>query len=334
MFLSAIVKWVSDDNWRNMSALRYHFETQPIPTWTSWHAHWSPHLLLSIACFGMFVIEGIVPFLYFMPRRTRMLGFWMTVLLQVSIMATGNYGFFNVLAIVLAFSLLDDAAVARLYSLPLKWQRHLITPPVMIDRRPILRPIFVWPLALVVFIVGLMMAVIDVSRTRVDWPAPLARLAQYVGPFNSANAYGLFRVMTTERPELVIEGSNDGSTWKEYAFKWKAGDVNRAPAFCEPHMPRLDWQMWFAALAPEYVQPWVQNLVYRLLTGQPEVLKLMDANPFPDHPPRYIRIVLYDYHFSTPAERKATGARWTRKPLRLYLPPVSIQRAIDDRFKL
>ncbi len=126
MFLSALVKWFSgDETWRNMTALRFHFETQPIPTWTSWYAHNSPHWMLAFGCFAMFFIEGIVPFLYFAPRRARMFAFWLTVLLQLTIMATGNYGFFNLLTIVLAFSLLDDAAVARLFH-----RNHAATSPL------------------------------------------------------------------------------------------------------------------------------------------------------------------------------------------------------------
>jgi hypothetical protein len=119
MFWSALVKWFSgDDSWRNMTALRYHFESQPLPTWTSWYAHHSPNWMLAVSCAVMFFIEFVVPLTYFMPRRTRMLGFWLTVLLQVNIMATGNYGFFNILAIVLAFSLLDDAAVSTVTARP------------------------------------------------------------------------------------------------------------------------------------------------------------------------------------------------------------------------
>src|SRR6185437_8257829 len=222
-------------------------------------------------------------FLYFAPRRTRMFAFWLTVLFQLTIMATGNYGFFNLLTIVLAFSLLDDAAIARLFrrkppELPLS------------PRRPILRPIFVWPIAVVVFIVSAMQGIDRVVLRQIDWPQPLASLQTHIAPFDSTNAYGLFAVMTKTRPELIVEGSDDGVDWKEYTFKWKIGDVDRAPSFCEPHMPRLDWQFWFAALYQEGNAHWLQSFAYRLLTAQPQVLKLIGTNPFPDHPPKYIRV--------------------------------------------
>src|SRR5439155_24699265 len=127
----------------------YHFETQPLPTWTSWYAHHSPHWMLSFSCAAMFFIEFIVPFFYFLPRRTRLLGFWLTVLLQVNIMITGNYGFFNILAIALAVTLLDDPALAWIF-------RIRAIAPRRLERRPILRIIAVWPIAVVIFIVTTM----------------------------------------------------------------------------------------------------------------------------------------------------------------------------------
>jgi hypothetical protein len=124
--------------------------------------------------------------------------------------------------------------------------------------------------------------------------------------------------MTTQRPEILIEGSDDGTTWKSYSFKWKPGDVNRAPVFATPHMPRLDWQMWFAALDGPSNSPWIAPFVDRLLEGSPAVLRLLENNPFPDHPPQFIRAVLYDYHFTTRSTHKITGAWWRRQAIGLY----------------
>ena len=204
-------------------------------------------------------------------------------------------------------------------------------------RRPILRPIFVWPLAVVVFTVSAMEGIDRVALRQIDWPQPLASLQASIAPFDSTNAYGLFAVMTKTRPELIVEGSDNGVDWKEYAFKWKVGDVDRAPSFCEPHMPRLDWQFWFAALYQEGNANWMQNFAYRLLTGQPQVLKLLGTNPFPDHPPKYIRIGMYDYRFTTPAERTTSRAWWVRTPLRVVLPPMHLSQPrspVDDSFRL
>ena len=130
--------------------------------------------------------------------------------------------------------------------------------------------------------------------------------------------------MTTERREIIVEGSNDGVNWLPYEFKYKPGDVNRRPAFVAPHQPRLDWQMWFAALGDYRQNPWFMDFCERLLQGSPEVLALLEKNPFPDHPPRYIRAELYDYHFTDLAERRATGAWWKREFIGEYLPPISL----------
>jgi lipase maturation factor 1 len=122
------------------------------------------------------------------------------------------------------------------------------------------------------------------------------------------NPYGLFAVMTTERPEITIEGSRDGSNWREYVFKYKLGPLERAPLWNMPHQPRLDWQMWFAALDNVAGQPWFASLLQRLLEGSPEVLGLLKSDSFADKPPKYVQALIYDYRFATPIERSATAA--------------------------
>ena len=156
------------------------------------------------------------------------------------------------------------------------------------------------------------------------WFLPVAVVDVWLSPLRTVNSYGLFAVMTTERREIVVEGSNDGTNWLAYEFKYKPGDVNRRPAFVAPHQPRLDWQMWFAALGDYRQNPWFANFCERLLQGSPEVLALLEKNPFPGHPPRYIRAELYDYHFTSFAERRATGAWWKREFIGEYLPPLSL----------
>jgi hypothetical protein len=131
--------------------------------------------------------------------------------------------------------------------------------------------------------------------------------------------------MTTQRPEIILEGSNDGQNWLPYEFKYKPGDLQRAPPVVAPHQPRLDWQMWFAALGSYASNPWFLRFIERVLTGSPEVLRLIAKNPFPDKPPRYIRAVLYDYHFTTPEEKSQDGSWWRRQPLDLYLPPATLE---------
>ncbi len=140
------------------------------------------------------------------------------------------------------------------------------------------------------------------------------------------NGYGLFRVMTKERGEIVIEGSADGIDWLPYEFKWKPGDLMRAPGWCAPHQPRLDWQMWFAALGSYRENPWFGRLIVRLLHGSQDVRQLLAKDPFPHEPPRYIRATFYRYRFTTSRERRETGVWWKREELREYLPSVSLDQ--------
>ena len=154
----------------------------------------------------------------------------------------------------------------------------------------------------------------------------VARVLGYVEPFDLVNSYGLFRDMTHTRPEIVIEGSNDGRSWLEYEFRWKPGDLARRPRFVEPHQPRLDWQMWFAALSRfgDERNRWFEALMRRLLEGLPPVVALLEKNPFPDAPPRYVRAILYDYHFTDAKAHRETGAWWRREKLGMYCRPLSL----------
>ena len=157
-------------------------------------------------------------------------------------------------------------------------------------------------------------------------PSPILAALDAVSPFRSLNTYGLFAVMTVDRPEIVIEGSNDRRTWKPYEFKWKAGDPAERPRFVAPHMPRLDWQMWFAALGNYQDNPWFTRLMARLLEGSPEMLALLKSNPFPERPPRFVRAVRYTYRFTDRETRRETGAWWRRDQAGLYSPPMSLKR--------
>src|SRR2546421_3047419 len=324
MFLSGVTKLVSGDPaWRHLTSLDYHFWTQPLPTWPAWYAHWTPVWAHRAMTLAILAIELLVPWLIFVPerwRRARYVGCALLVLGQLAIALTGNYGFFNLLAIVLCVPLLDDGVLERVLPLRLaatepqpRWQRYRI--------RGVAPALAL--LSLLAFAREIMHTLPN-TRGAVDMP-----LLGAVEPLRSVNGYGLFRVMTTERPEIVIEGSRDGMRWSEYGFRWKPGDVRRRPAFVAPHMPRLDWQMWFAALNPEGARDWLLSLLRHLLAGTPEVLALLGDDPFPDGPPRFVRLAYYRYRFSTPRERATSGAWWQRerggeltKPLSLaQLPP-------------
>ncbi len=311
MFLSGLVKLVGGDpTWRAWEAMKYHYETQPLPTWTSWYVHQLPSWSHKASVGFLFWAELIAPFLIFGPRRLRMVGFGSMVLLQVGIMATGNYGFFNVLAIVLCLSLVEDR----------DWGRRDFTPVDPADRPSRWRRAPLW-LATAVIVPVTTMEAVDASHVTVIFPDRLEALRRWVAPFRSMNSYGLFAMMTTERPEILVEGSHDGETWTEYPFRWKPGDVGRAPRFCVPHLPRLDWQMWFAALSGDCRrQPWFLAFERRLLEGSPDVLALLASDPFPDGPPRYLRARLCLYHFTG----RGSSAWWQSEDVGLFCPPITI----------
>jgi lipase maturation factor len=181
------------------------------------------------------------------------------------------------------------------------------------------------PVAEAVLMLSAAQTLMRLSRSS-ELPRPILTLLEAAAPLRTVNSYGLFAVMTTTRPEIVVEGSNDGVTWLPYEFKWKPGDLNRRPAFVAPHQPRLDWQMWFAALGNYRQNPWFVNFLIRLLQGSSEVLTLLEKNPFPDKPPRYVRAALYEYRFTDRATRDENGAWWRRERKGLYCPEISLRQ--------
>jgi predicted DCC family thiol-disulfide oxidoreductase YuxK len=324
MFASGVVKLASGDAaWHGLTALTVHYETQPLPTWIGWYVHQLPVAAHKILCVAMFAIELVVPFLIFLQRRPRFVAFWLFVTLQLVIALTGNYTFFNLLTAVLCVPLLDDHALTRFA------RKRIESSQTLRPRRTgALRIIGLSALGLAA-IVWLSVSTVELlGAFHYRWsPAsPLVRLYRTVAPFRSINGYGLFAVMTMARPEIIVEGSNDGVTWLPYEFKYKPGDPTRPPRFVAPHQPRLDWQMWFAALGEVRQNPWFVNFCLRLLEGKREVLALMKTNPFPDKPPKYIRASLYDYRFTNFQQRRVNGSWWRREYKGEYLPAISLNR--------
>jgi hypothetical protein len=312
IFLSGVVKLTSGDpNWRNLTAMTFHYWSQPLPTWTSWYAaHW-PLWFQKFSCVSIFVMELGIPIFVFGPRRVRLVAVVGIVSLQLLILSTGNYGFFNLLAIVLCIPLLDDAMLPRLW--PERWTRTAHPKlPTSSDADLKLARLY----ATVVFsaIVGCVTLNAAVQRAglRVPLPAGIASALDAFAPLRSMNSYGLFAVMTTDRQEIIFEGSNDKVHWKEYQFKWKPGDLGRRPAFCTPHMPRVDWQLWFASLDPRGNSEFLLHIVQGILRGSEPVMGLMGDDPFNGHPPKFVRLKVYQYRFTTPAQGTATGDWWTR----------------------
>jgi len=318
IFLSGVVKLASGDpSWRHFTALPVHYETQPLPTPLAWYMYQLPSWFQRSSVGFVFFVELIVPFLIFAPRRLRCFAAGAMVALQVLILLTGNYAFFNLLTIGFCLFLLDDGFFRRV------WPKAVGLP----TSATTYKKSSAWSRAVcrAFAVLALFVGGFQVARP-FGWHWSLADATiQSVSPFQIINSYGLFAAMTTTRPEIVIEGSNDGVTWLPYEFKCKPGDLNRRPAWVAPHQPRLDWQMWFAALGDYQSDPWIVRFMVRLLQASPEVLQLLGHNPFPEAPPHYVRAMLYQYHFATPAERASTGAWWSRELKGVYVPAGSLR---------
>jgi predicted DCC family thiol-disulfide oxidoreductase YuxK len=317
MFMSGVVKLLSGDpNWWNLSALSYHFLTQPLPTPLAWYAAQLPPGLLKFATGATFFVELVLPFLIFCPRRLRFGAAFGILLLQGSILITGNYNWFNLQTMLLCLPLFDDAALRTI--LP----RRL--PPLLLPRSDTPRR------AVTLVVTALALLIVFCSLVRMDerfggappeWAQAVDGL---INPLQIVSAYGLFSIMTTKRHEIVIEGSYDGVEWGEYEFRYKPGDVTRAPPWNIPHQPRLDWQMWFAALDDPRNVRWFWRFLERLLENEPTVTALLEKNPFADKPPVYVRAQFYDYTFAG-REEKAKGQWWNRQLLGQYVPTVHLK---------
>ena len=326
IFLSGAVKLLSGDpTWRNFTALEYHYWTQPLPTPVAWYAAQLPAWFQRMSVVGVFALELGVPFLIFTPRRLRRVGAALIVSFQLLIALTGNYCFFNLLTIFLCVLLLDDSFFRRW--LPTRLIDRLtegagaernVSP--LASAGKVMRAVLV---VLILMISGSEMLATFKQEGAV--PGFARQLVSFQAPFDLANTYGLFAVMTTSRIEIVVEGSNDGQVWQAYDFAYKPGNVARCPTWVAPYQPRLDWQMWFAALGTYQENRWFSNFMIRLLQGVPEVTTLLATNPFPNGPPRYVRAVAYDYHFTDSSARRATGDSWRREREGLYFPEVSLR---------
>src|SRR3984957_15724019 len=308
IFLSGVVKLTSQDPvWRDWTALAFHYMTQPLPTPLAWYMYQLPLALQRFSTAFTLFVELAIPFLFFAFRPWRLVGAFFALFLQFLIFLTGNYTFFDLLTMSLCVFLFDDRALDFLRLGTGAARTSLIA-------------------VLAVTAIVLVLSVSELHQMFFEAPFESENaLVRIAGPFQIANTYGLFASMTTVRPEIVVEGSNDGVTWLDYEFPYKPGDLRQPPHWVAPYQPRLDWQMWFAALSDYRGAPWFTNFMVRLLQGSPDVLRMLKKNPFPDAPPKYVRAELFDYSFTNFATRRATGDWWARLPRGLYFPQISLQ---------
>lgn len=289
-FESGIVKILSgEEQWRNLTAMDKYYENGPLPTWLAWHVQQWPHGFHAFSALMTLLLELFVVWLMFVKdRRAKLAAFVITTPLQIGIILTANYAFLNYLVLALGFLLIEDRRVAD------------------VARRPIGAQLAVLPAAFFMSIVMFM--------------APAVPLARLIAPFRVVNSYGLFAVMTRARYELEFQGTRDGRTWVAYPFRYKPQDPRERPGIFAPYQPRFDWNLWFASLGTVSQNPWVMGTQERLLANEADVLRLFAGNPFAAAPPTTVRVVVWQYWFTTEAERKRTGAWWNRRFLGEYAP--------------
>lgn len=372
-FESGMVKIASGEpQWRNMTAMDEYYQNGPLPTWVGWYVQHLPHWFHALTAYSTLALELGLVWMLFLPRRWRIVCFFIATAWQIGIILTANYTFLNYLVLALGFLLLDDRVL--LHRLPKRWKRPLLdrtdtervdvtrpntTSPTEPDssstlqdlvtvsteerqseygRRENWRDLLRQQLTVLQrSLTGLMLAwIFYATAVELLWIAfPTLKVPttpiEALEPFRIANRYGLFAVMTRGRYEIEFQGSEDGQNWQAYPFRYKPQDPSQPPGIYAPYQPRFDWNLWFASLGSWREYPIVINTEVRLLSTDPDVLALFEGNPFPQEPPHQVRAVLWQYWFTTAAEKHKTGMWWRREFLGLYAP--TLIRDTDGRIR-
>ena len=335
-FESGVVKLASGDpQWRHFTAMDEYYQNGPLPTWIGWYIQHLPHWFHAATAFGTLALELVLVWMLFLPRRIRILCFFIVTFWQVGVILSANYTFLNYLVLALGIFLLDDLFLARYF--PHSWNAQLLqsaqaATPVPAPPQPSVpawqqtwaRSLSTVKLALTALMLTWLFYSSTVLLLLMLWPgtpfpyAPVAALQ----PFRVADRYGLFAVMTRGRYEIEFQGSNDGENWTPYQFRFKPQNLNEAPRIYAPYQPRFDWNLWFASLGHWRSNPIVPRTEERLLEGNRDVLSLFANNPFPQ-PPRQIRVLLWQYWFTSMQERRDKGLWWRRQLLGSYAPTLA-----------
>jgi hypothetical protein len=311
MFGAGLIKLRGDSCWRDLTCLNYYFETQPMPNPLSWYFHWLPHGVHTGGVVFNHIAEVIVPFAYFAPQPFASIAGLITILFQGVLIVSGNLSWLNWLTVVLAIPLISD-----------KWLSWLpIHPPANFSPDPAFHTLM--------YLVAGLVALMSIGPV-MNMLSPRQMMNASFDPLHLVNTYGAFGSITRARYEIVLEGTDEApestsATWKEYEFEGKPGDPSRRPPQVAPYHLRLDWLMWFEAMAPSPQSGWFFNLLGGLLQGDRNTLSLLRTNPFPDHPPRYIRAQYYLYKFTTPDEHRTSGLWWNRQLVGTFYGPASLR---------
>ena len=342
-FESGAVKLLSGDpQWRHFTAMDEYYQNGPLPTWIGWYVEHLPHWFHAGTVGATLALELVLVWMLFLPRRWRIICFFIVTPWQIGVILTANYTFLNYLVLVMGVLLLDDEFLRSI--LPARWKGRVTqgrdsnaTLATELDSRSD-RLRHSWRLlklatsAVILFWIGYATtAELIWMFTKVPLPtSPITTLE----PFRIANQYGLFAVMTRGRYEIEFQGSTDGKNWVAYPFRYKPQALNEPPRIYAPYQPRFDWNLWFASLGSWREYPIVPNTEVRLLENDKDVLGLFESNPFAGTPPRQIRVLIWQYWFTTMAEKRETGNWWKRQLLGLYAPtlertPEGQIRAVD-----
>lgn len=310
-FQGGIVKLQSQDvNWRNLTAVAYHYQSQPIPNLVAWYAHKWPLWFQKFSTAMMFFIEIVVPWAIFGNAEARLVVWACLVGLQLMIWGTGNLSYLNHLTAVFSTILISNSYLSPFFS----------TPAAPLEDN--------LGLNILISIVGAALVVMQFGNLWSNLFKPISFLQRWqyrLYPYHLVNRYGIFAVMTTTRYEIVVEGSDDNVEWKEYLFWHKPSELTRRPRRISPYQPRLDWQAWFLPFSTFQSEEWFQSFLYRLLQGKSEVLALLRENPFAAKPPALIRALIYEYEFTSFSERKQTGCWWKRTYMGTYSPTIKLR---------
>jgi hypothetical protein len=340
-FESGIAKLASGEpQWRNFTAMDEYYQNGPLPTWIGWYTQHLPHWFHATTVGATLAMELGLIWMILLPRRFRIVLFFIVTCWEAGVISTANYCFLNYLVLSLGILLVDDRFLSRFA--PRKWKEELPVlkaateapeaPPASPQQAGIvhafLRPQFN---ALKLAVAAVMLTwVFYVTSVELLWmlaphfPLPTTPVVM-LEPFRIANQYGLFAVMTRGRYEIEFQGSIDGQNWTPYPFRYKPQKLSEAPGIYAPYQPRFDWNLWFASLGTWRNNTIVPNTEVRLLTNDKDVLGLFAGNPFPKSPPKQIRAVLWQYWFTTMAEKRQTGNWWRREYLGLYAPTLELQ---------
>jgi hypothetical protein len=322
---SGVAKWLSHINdWQDGSAMVFYYETAPLPTWLAWYAHWTPAWWHHLESWGALVLELGFPLAIFAPRWPRLIAAVAFTGFQILNAATANYGFFVYLTVALhVFLLADSDLVALRMRLPIQARRSWSVSQPTADGEGTWRHRLVYAAAVAATALYLLISAVDAHLQfgpRGAWQAELAPLAAWYDPWRLINTYHLFGHITRERIEPELQTS-DGSTWQPHDLHYKPGALARAPAFVAPHQPRVDFQLWFYGLSFRRGQPaYLQTLLDRVCRD-PTAVQPLFASALPMHPAA-VRLVFWQYHFTTPEERRSTGA-WWRRDLVATMRPLS-----------